>query len=272
MFTESTVDPKATIRARDVIIPSLMILAQAKRLGMDGLGSREIQKALEPAMVMSEKDRERLPDRTSRFSRTVRNALVSHQMLERAGFAVSTKEAGSGRTKLEITEAGQVYFFDHMLPMFQGALPPIENLFMKEPTPLAVEGAPPVRARDLQDVSLLALALAEAVNGRPVSPTEVRRVAKGLPTLQVSPEDLEPLPSHKPGRLDRTLRNITSSHNSLVRAGHAKKSEQGLSITPAGKVHLLNSYLLSILPTPPSLEEARMSQEAVPARKVAPRV
>lgn len=272
MFTESTVDPKATIRARDVLTPSLMILAQAKRLGLDGLGSREIQHALEPAMVMSEKDSERLPDRTSRFSRTVRNALVSHQMLEREGFATSKKEAGSGRTKFEITEAGQVHFFDHMLPMFQGALPPIEDLFLNEPTPVAVEGAPQVRAQDLQDVSLLALALAEAANGEPVSPTEVRRVAKSLPTLQVSPEDLEPLPSHKPGRLDRTLRNITSSHNSLVRAGHAEKSEKGLSITPAGKVHLLNNYLLSILPTPPLLEAARAEQQVAPARKSAPKV
>lgn len=268
MFTESTVDPQATIRARDVLMPSLMILAQAKRLGIGGLGSKEIQQALEPAMVMSDKDKERLPDRTSRFSRTVRNALVSHQMLERSGLAVSRKEGG--RTTFEITEAGQEFFFDHMLPVFQGALPPIEDLFDHEPTPVAVEGAPSVRASDLQDVTLLALALAESASGEPVSPTEVRRVAKGLPTLQVSPEDLEPLPSHKPGRLDRTLRNITSSHNSLVRAGHATKEQGSLSIARAGKIHLLNRYLLSILPIPPSLEKAKAMQQEAPARKATP--
>lgn len=275
MFTEATTDPQETIRAKDVLIPALLVLAQAKRLEVGGLTSHQIQHALEPAMVLSEKDTEKMGDRTTRFSRTVRNALVSHQMLEREGWAQSSRAEGQTRVQFEITPKGQSKLFDHMLPIFQSVLPPIEMLLSQDVRPNVVEGAPRVSSSEVKDVALLALALAQdAAGGEPVSPTAVRRVAKGLPTLQVAPEDLEPLPSHKAGRLDRTFRNITSSHDALVKAGFARRTEQGLAMTEEGKAHLLNTYVLRFLPSPPSLEAAAARMEntapAQPSRSRGP--
>lgn len=275
MFTEATADPKETIRSRDVLIPALLVLGQAKRLEVGGLTSHQIQHALEPAMVLSEKDKEKMSDRTTRFSRTVRNALVSHQVLEKEGWAVSSREHGESSTRFEITLQGQSRLFDHMLPIFKSVLPPIEMLLSQDVRPNVVEGAPRATTEQVMDVALLALALAQdASDGAPVSPTAVRRVAKGLPTLQVAPEDLEPLPSHKAGRLDRTFRNITSSHDALVKAGFAKRDDDGLSMSDEGKAHLLNTYVLRYLPSPPSLEaaSARLENEQAhhPARRRAP--
>ena len=273
MFTEATVDPKETIRSKDVLIPALLVLGQAKRLGVGGLSSHQIQHALEPAMILSEKDKEKMSDRTTRFSRTVRNALVSHQMLEKEGWAVSAR--ADARTQLEITLQGQARLFDHMLPIFKSVLPPIEMLLSQDVRPNVVEGAPRATTEQVMDVALLALALAQdASGGASVSPTAVRRVAKGLPTLQVAPEDIEPLPSHKAGRLDRTFRNITSSHDVLVKAGFAKRDADGLSMSDEGKAHLLNAYVLRYLPSPSSLEaaSARLENEQAhhPARRRAP--
>lgn len=263
MFTDATDDPQGTIRSKDVLMPALLVLGQASRLGVGGLASHQIQHALEPAMVLSERDLEKMGDRTTRFSRTVRNALVSHQMLEKAGWAVSYREEGGLRTQFEITLEGEARLFDHMLPIFKSVLPPIEMLLDQDVQPNVVEGAPRATTSQVMDVALLALALAQdAADGASVSATSVRRVAKGLPTLQVAPEDVEPLPTHKAGRLDRTFRNITSSHDALVKAGFARRDENGLSMSDEGKSHLLKTYLLRFLPSPPFLEAAAAKLES----------
>lgn len=256
-------NPDEAIRTQDVTIPALMVLGQAKRLGVQGLTSHQVCSALEKAMSLSREDREKLSDRTTRFSRTVRNSLVSHQVLTRAGLARESREDDDIRVRFDITPKGQGFLFDHMLGVFKAVLPPVETLVAVEPSLHVVEGAPRAFTREVEDIALLALALAQDANeGKAVSPTHVRRVAKGLPTLQVAPEDARPLPSHPAGRMDRTLRNITASHDTLVKNGHARRTKDGLKITLKGKAHLLNTYLLRFLPSPPILEEARAKANA----------
>ena len=275
MFIKET-SPQDPIRARELVLPSLLVLAQAHRLGLGPLGSHQLENALRPAMPLSQADLESTPaSRGTRFGRTVRNLVSSHQTLINLGFArQAVTDDEDVRVSLEITPKGQAQLFDHMLGLMAMTAPAIDTLLEQKPVLRVVEGAPRTSERDLVDVALLVLAQTQASNeGKPVSNQLLRRAIKAMPTLAVSSEDIKTIKGQDTiTRFDRVLYNLTGSHKTLTKNRWARETSNGLSITQRGKVHLLG-FLLSQFPAPPiepaSAPKNDLEVEA-PSRRRAP--
>ena len=267
MFKE-TGDPQEALRTRDVMMPALLVLAQADRIGAEGVTSAQVEQALESALPLSSMDREKQEGRSSRFSRTVRNTIVSHQTLEKQGLARRLRASEANPlVRLRITAKGQSLLCDHMLDMLSESLPTLESLAASEPTPRVVEGAARMGEAELVNLAVLVLALAQKANeDRPVGTTLLRRAIKTR--LQVSPEDAQVLAGRRDTKIDQILRNLLGSHDALTRFRFATRNEEGLAITAKGKAHLLNTVLLASVPAPPSIRSAAPS--AAGARRPRP--
>lgn len=267
----SSQDP---IRSRDLVLPSLLVLAQAEQLGLGPLTSGQLENALRPAMPLTSADTESTPaSRGTRFGRTVRNLVSSHQTLMNLGLArQAVTEDDNVRVSLEITPKGQERLFDHLMGMMTMDASTLDALMAEKPVLRVVEDAPRTRERDLVDVALIVLAQIQASNdGKPVSNVLLRRGIKAMPGLAVSPEDLKPMKSETTPRLDRVLYNLTGSHKTLTKNRWARETSEGLSLTRRGKRHLLG-FLLSSFPAPPiQPAPAQPAPEAeAPTRRRAP--
>ena len=245
--------PEEPLKSKELVIPSLLVLAQAERLGLGPVSSAQLENALRPVLPLSAADKESTPsDNMSRFGRKVRNLVSSHQTLLNAGLVKqAVAEEGDSRVYVRITPKGQALLFDHMLGMMSDTAPAVDKLLENEPAPRVVEGAPRALERSLVDVALLVLAQTQAINGnKPVSTTLLRRAVKALPTLQVAPEDTAVLAGRKDTKIDQILRNLLGSHKTLTKNRWARETESGLSITRRGKVRMLEVFL-SQFPAPP---------------------
>lgn len=257
-----------SLKTQDLILPSLMVLAQAERLGLGPITSAQLENALRPALPLSAADQESTAsDSLSRFGRKVRNLVSSHQTLINAGLVKPVEVEGETRAYVRISPKGQALLFDHMLGLMSDTAPAIDKLMEAEPVLSAVEGAPRALERTLSEVTLLVLAQAQAANGgKPVNTTLLRRAVKALPTLQVAPEDTEVLAGRKDTKIDQVLRNLIGSHKTLTRNRWARETDTGLSITQHGKVHLL-SVFLSQFPSPPLSPPAQEPSDEAPRRR-----
>ena len=267
MFPQTTSQDQ-TLKSKDLILPSLLVLAQAERLGLGPVSSVQLENALRPVMALSEADMATTAsDNVSRFSRKLRNMVSSHQTLINAGLVKqAVVEEDESRVYVRITRKGQAQLFDHMLGMMSDTAPAIDKLLESDPAPQVVEGLARVSERSLVDVALLVLAQTQAANdNKPVSTTLLRRAIKALPTLQVSPEDTEVLAGRKDTKIDQILRNLLGSHKTLTRNRWARETESGLSITQGGKVRMLDC-LLSNFPAPP-LSQTVSEDPSAPRRR-----
>lgn len=269
MFTPAALNDSQPIRSKDIVMPSLLVLAQAQRAGVEALLPIEIRKALEPVMVLSPADKERQPDRETRFGRTIRNALVSHRVLEREGLSQAICKHGDLRLRFKITEKGEAELAWHMLPMLKEAFPNLLDAVKEERVPTTAEGV--VRASEsdanMVNMVLLVTALLQDANGmKPVNTTHVRRATKALPFLRVAPEDVQPSASRKNEiKLDQVLRNMVGSNDKLKKLGLVERTKEGTTLTNKGMQRLLREVMLPQIPIPPGI--LAQATETLPDRR-----
>lgn len=269
------------IREADLIIPALVVMAQAKRFGTGAIVIADLERDIGTALPLRPVDLEvTSSDTVTRFQRTARN-LISHQTLVKKGLAQSVEGWDPACSYLEITPKGMGFLFDHMISLFNDQVPDIEALKKAEPVVQAVPGAQRQGASSLKEVALLVLGVLQHKNeGNPVDATLLRRGIKALAgtAFDLSEKDLEMETSpgkagvHADTRFDRVLRNLLVSHQTLTKTNLAQRTDEGFSLTDEGKAQLVSENLLAFAPPPPSVRRALEEAEAPsPPRRTGPR-
>ncbi len=260
------------IREADLILPALVVLAQAKRFETGGVALVDLERDIGTVMPLRSVDMEVTPgDKVTRYQRTVRN-LNSHQTLVKMGVAEVVAGPEPSYSYLSITPAGMNHLFKHMVAMFDSHLPSLETLKAGEPHIKAVPGNERIGEAKLKEVALLVLGILENKGeGAAVEPTVLRRGIKALSgvAFEFSEADIEMLPS-RPGakadtRIDQVLRNMIGSNKTLTRTNYAERVDSGLRLTDEGRAHVVMDDLLGAVPPPPSVRKALAAlQEAAP--------
>jgi hypothetical protein len=237
LLPESTMSKDHRIHEKDLILPALMVLAQAEKVGHGAVSSFQLYAALRQALVLSDDDHEATPGArgVSRFRRTVYN-MVSHNTL------IENRLATYSPKGFKITKRGKAMLLDIMLG-------PTREIDHSEP-PVATENA----ARVFEDsvAFRMLIRLAELQKGpgvsKPISMTKLRREVKA--SLPMSEEDLGALKNRTDTRIDQIIRNVVS-HDTLTRPGYARYDQVkgGLSITATGKSFVLDQ-IIDVVPAP----------------------
>lgn len=227
IFAPSFLSPHEAVQERDLVVPILLVLAQAEREQCGPVTTFQLHTSLRQIVNLSDADKEVVRrDSVTRFQRTLQN-VISHDLLTAEKF-VARKDNG-----WVITQRGQAHLLGYL---FEDA---------KEMDSVArVDFAKKTRVVEsiVAFHMLVRLAELQRNNKRPVSTTQLRLDVKS--SLPLSIADLDPLKSRTDKKIDQIARNVIS-HNTLTKNGLATRSEKGLVITLAGKAHVLDRMLES---------------------------
>ena len=236
VLASSLVDDQKPVQERDLIVPMLLVLAQADRQDHGPVTTFQMHSALKQIFAMSEEDEEVVRVRgvqgehVTRFMRTVRN-VISHDGLTRDGLAKRTPEG------LTITPEGRA----HLLGFLLEPKDPLPNGEMRVLTDgeRILENAIAFRM-------LVRLAELQKDNKTPVATSQLRKDLKS--SFPLSVQDLAPLKNRSDTKIDQIARNVVS-HNTLTKNSWATRSEKGFVISNAGKAYVLDT-LLDVIPSP----------------------
>lgn len=234
IFGESLLDPTRPAEEKDLVVPMLLVMAQADRSGQAPLSTFQIHEALKDSFEMSDKDEEVVRrEKVTRFRRTIDN-VIAHDLLTRDGLA-KKEPREQGGYNWSITPRGRAYLLDFMLEP-------------KDPLPDGEMRVLSTGERLLENVvafyMLVRLAELQKDNKKAVPIPQLRKDIKS--SLPLSVQDLAPLKNRTDTKIDQIVRNIIS-HNTLTKNGWATRTEKGLVITVKGKGHVLD-HLLDVFP------------------------
>lgn len=233
IFDKSAHSSSDAVSEQALVVPTLLILAQAERLEHGPVSTFQLHEILSQMIAMSEDDIKPMgSDHVPRFRRTVQN-MISHELLtgKGRGWATKTKEG------LTITPEGR------------GAL--LDILFSDPreiPSQARVDFGSQTRIVENMVAFQMLIRLAElhVESKAPVSTTQLRSDIKN--SIPLSASDLKPLKNRRDHKIDQIIRNVIS-HKTLTRKGFAEASDKGLSITLEGKGYVLDN-ILSSFPAP----------------------
>ena len=231
LFGDSLFDNTHPVEERDLVVPMLLIMAQADRKNHGPVSTFQFTTVLKNLFVMSEEDDKIVKrDNVTRFQRTLQN-VISHDLLTANKYA-TRKDNG-----WVITPKGRAHLLNYLLEP-------------KEPLPgnemRVIDGGPRVLETTIAFYMLVRLSELQKDNTIPVTTAQLRRDIKS--SLPLSVEDLAPLKNRPDTKIDQVVRNIVS-HNTLTKEGYCTRSKKGLVITQKGKVKVLNN-LLEVFPAP----------------------
>jgi hypothetical protein len=236
MSTETTslAPAPAPVSEKALVLPILLVLAQAKAQTLPGLSTAQIRDTITSRLVASPADLETTSSGEVRLERMVRNAISSHKALERAGLA----ETREGLTS--ITNAGE----RHLALAFVSAMrkdpnAPVDPDAVIDDEIEDLPPLPPLSEGDLVFPALMELAAAEEKGDGPVS---TGQLLMGIRVnVPFGAADIERVGSGDI-RVERLVRNLRS-HKSLVSRGYATESEGGLEIAEDGWKYLVSTYV-----------------------------
>lgn len=234
MFNKENSETSGPITEKDLLIPILLVLAQAQHQGLSGLSTPQIRDAVVKAVTPSPTDLEVLGSGEVRVERLTRNAISSHKALEKKGYA----ETQNGSTS--ITLDGQKKLVEFFVLAMQGE---VSEEGVEVPSDF--DDLPGLTESELVAPALMELVKAH-INGS--GPVSTAKLISGISTnVPMGKEDKERVASGDV-RGERLIRNL-KSHKTLVKKGFALESTDGLTIADEGWKHLLGAYL-EITPSP----------------------
>lgn len=232
LFGDSLLDSESVIQEKDLIFPTLLVLAKADMENQGPITTFQLHAIFKDLFVLSETDEEivRNDRNVTRFRRTLDN-IFSHDLLTRQKWAKREK------TGWTITEQGRSFLLDCLLEP-KDPLPNGEMRVLSQGEKL-IESV-------LAFQMLVRLAELQKTEKTPISTNQLRKDIKSSLPLTVS--DLFPLKNRSDTKIDQIIRNVIS-HNTLTKNGWCTRDEKGLIITDKGKARVLN-FLLEALPSP----------------------
>ena len=231
IFSQSTVSGQEPVQERDLVIPILLVLAQAERQNHGPVSTFQLHTVLKQIVELSDADQEIVKrENVTRFQRTVQN-VISHDLLTSEKLVVRNENGWT------ITPRGRAHLLD---ALFEETREPDSQARVDFDS----------KTRIVESIvafhMLVRLAELQRGNNKPVSITQLRKDVKN--SIPLSASDLRPLKNRQDCKIDQIVRNVIS-HNTLTKNGHATRSEKGLVITIAGKAHVLDN-LLEAFPSP----------------------
>ena len=231
IFSESALSENEIVQERDLVVPILLVLAQAERHKHGPVSTFQLHTVLKQIIALSAADQEIVKrENVTRFQRTVQN-VISHDLLTSEKLVVRNDNGWT------ITPRGRAHLLDQL---FQ------ETKELDGQARVDFDSKTRLVENIVSFHMLVRLAELQRGNSRPVSITQLRKgVKKSIP---LSASDLRPLKNRQDCKIDQIVRNVIS-HNTLTKNGYVTRSEKGLVITIAGKAHVLDN-LLEAFPAP----------------------
>lgn len=241
LLGRTLVDETTRTAERDLILPVLLAAAKADQLGLAGLTSGQLYRAVEPLVSLSPQDR--APGRADRanvsaFQHTFRNAF-SHGLFANLLNDVSFEQAGRTEKGYQISDKGRE-------ALLKGLLTDSPDLRTSE-----VLTVVPGESRILEDMVsrqiLFRLSeLQSDSNARPVSPSNLRKDVRA--ELPLSLMDIQILNNRKDTHFDQVFRNALREIRPLMKHALIERTDVGYKITDKGRLIVLDMLLEKLTP------------------------
>lgn len=241
LLGRTLVDNTVRTAERDIVLPVLLAAAKADQLGLPGLTSGQLYRAVEPLVSLSPADL--APGRSDRknvsaLKHTFRNAF-SHGLFDGLLARVEFDQAGRTVEGYQITDAGR----EALLAGLLSNAPATRNDDV-----LTVVNT---QSRILEDMVsrqiLFRLAeLQPTSNSRPVPTATLRKDVRA--ELPLSLLDIQILKNRKDTHFDQVFRNSLRAIRPLMKHGLIERTEIGYKITDKGRLMVLDMLLEKITP------------------------
>lgn len=240
LLGRSLIDPQARTAEKDLVLPILLAAAKADQIGLAGVTSSQLYRALMPLVSLSQADL--APGRADRknvtaLQQTFRNAF-SHGLFDGLLDAVQFDQAGQAQEGYRITPRGRSRLLESLLA---------DAPELRTDEVLTVVAGPSRIIEDMVARQIL-IRLAELQPGDKAKPIAITALRKDVKSeLPLSLMDIQILKDRSDTRIDQVIRNVIS-HNTLTKNGLVKRDERGLLITDKGKTLVLEMILEKMPP------------------------
>lgn len=240
LLGRSLIDPSARTAEKDLVLPILLAAAKADQIGLAGVTSNQLYRALVPLVSLSPADV--APGRADRknvtaLQQTFRNAF-SHGLFDGLLDQVKFEQAGQTVDGYRITPAGRSRLLESLL---------VDAPELRTDEVLTVVAGPSRIMEDMvaRQILVRLAELQRGDNAKPISITALRKDVKA--ELPLSLLDIQILKDRSDTRIDQVIRNVIS-HNTLTKNGLVNRDSRGLLITDKGKTLVLEMILEKMSP------------------------
>lgn len=236
LLGRTLIDDTVRTAERDMVLPVLLAAAKAYQLGLDGLTSGQLYRAIEPLVSLSPQDM--APGRSDRKNvsallHTFRNAF-SHELFDGLLVEVKFEQAGRQQEGYRITEKG-------VESLLKGLLSESPDLRTGD-----VMTVVPGQSRILEDMvsRQILFRLSELQpnsSARAVSTSNLRKDVRA--ELPLSLMDIQILNNRKDTHFDQVFRNSLRAIRPLMNYGLIERTELGYKITDKGRLIVLDMIM-----------------------------
>lgn len=241
LLGKSLVDSANKTTEKDLVLPVLLAAAKADQIGLQGVTSEQLYRAIVPLVNLSPDDlsQGRRDRKTvSALQQTFWNSF-SHGLFDGLLDKVEFEQAGKKTKGYRVTPDGCARLLQELL----SDAPELRN---DEVLTVVPGGARIMEDMVARQILLRLAELQSGENAKPVSITALRKDVKA--ELPLSLMDIQILKDRSDTRIDQVIRNIIS-HNTLTKSKLVERDARGLMITRDG-LELALHMILKNVPVP----------------------